>query len=107
MDNTDPTQTGVPAAMPPPAAPPPAPPLGAPQPQPQPPAPPNGRVRRRDGGGRASLFFGVLLLLVGLWYFATRTLGLDLPRLDWGRLWPLLLIALGLWIAIRSFERRR
>jgi hypothetical protein len=49
----------------------------------------------------------VILLLVGLWYFATQTLGLDLPRVEWGRLWPLLLIALGLWIAFRSFERRR
>jgi hypothetical protein len=126
MDDTDPTQTGVPIATPPPATPPyqappaaepPAtvPPTAAPSPPSlppaaspgQPPAPPNGRARRRNDGRAASLVFGVLLLLVGLWFFATRTLGLDLPRLEWGRLWPLFLIALGLWIAFRSFERRR
>jgi hypothetical protein len=103
MDNTDPTQTGVPIATPPaalPVQPPAAPPA-------QPPAPPVERVRRRGEGRGASLFFGVLILFVGLWYFATQTLGLDLPSLEWRRLWPLLLIAFGLWIAFRSFERRR
>ncbi len=50
---------------------------------------------------------GVIILVIGLWFFATQTLGLDLPRLDWRQLWPLILIALGVWIVARSFERRR
>jgi tellurite resistance protein TehA-like permease len=54
-----------------------------------------------------SLFFGVIILIIGLWYFATRTLGLDLPDFDWGNLWPVILIAVGILIVYRSMERRR
>jgi hypothetical protein len=49
----------------------------------------------------------VLILLVGLWYFASRTLGLDMPRLDWNRLWPILVIGLGAWIVLVSIRRPR
>jgi hypothetical protein len=49
----------------------------------------------------------VIILIVGGWYFATRTLGLDLPDLDWGQLWPVILIALGLWVVYRSMRRAR
>jgi hypothetical protein len=48
----------------------------------------------------------VIILVVGLWFFATRTLGLDLPRLDWGQLWPILLIAIGGLIVLNAMRRR-
>jgi hypothetical protein len=51
--------------------------------------------------------FGVILVVIGLWFFATTTLGLDLPRVDWAALWPLLLIALGAWILLGAIGRRR
>jgi hypothetical protein len=51
--------------------------------------------------------FGVILVVIGLWFFATTTLGLDLPRVDWAALWPLLLIGLGAWILLGAMGRRR
>jgi len=51
--------------------------------------------------------FGAILLVIGLWFFATTTLDLDLPSLDWGVLWPLLLIGLGAWIVLGAMGRRR
>ncbi len=50
--------------------------------------------------------FGVIILLVGLWFFATQTLGIDLPRLDWGQLWPIVLIAIGALIVLNAMQRR-
>ena len=55
--------------------------------------------RRRDGGG---VFFGLVILVVGLYFFLTETLGLQLP--DMGELWPLFVIALGGWILIASMR---
>jgi hypothetical protein len=50
--------------------------------------------------------FGVIILIVGLWYFATQTLDLDLPDLDWGQLWPVALIGLGVWIVLNALRQR-
>jgi hypothetical protein len=89
-----------PAATPPPQPPPP---LGAP-----PPPPPAWRPPPRTDRDRAGpLIIGVIILVVGLWFFATQTLGLDLPRLDWSRLWPLILIVVGIWIVLRAVGRAR
>ncbi len=87
-----------------PIPPPPGPVPSTPQP---PPAAPSRRRQRTDSGRGVSLVFGVILLVIGLWYFATRTLGLDLPDLDWGNLWPLILIGLGVWVVFRSMRRSR
>jgi hypothetical protein len=54
-----------------------------------------------------SIIAGVVLLAIGLWYFADRTLGLDLPRLRWNDLWPIALILLGAWILAGPYLRRR
>jgi hypothetical protein len=43
-----------------------------------------------------SLLVGIVVLVIGLWYFADRTLGLNLPRLNWDQLWPLILVAVGI-----------
>jgi cell wall-active antibiotic response 4TMS protein YvqF len=58
------------------------------------------RGRRRDSGG---LFFGVLLLLVGGYFLLRDTLHIRLP--SFGELWPILLIALGLWILLAAARR--
>ncbi len=67
------------------------------------------RPRRRDGdpGRTATVVFGLIIIAVGLWFFADRTLNLDLPDIDWGSLWPLALIGLGAWILLGAADRRR
>ena len=53
----------------------------------------------KDEGSRwPAVVFGVILIVVGLWFFAQHTLGLDLPTIRWGQLWPLLIIGIGLLI---------
>jgi len=110
-----PTQTPSPATpepgaataeLPPPS--PPAPPIApAPPPPPSQPWPPPSWGRRSDDPGRlGTIVLGVILLAIGLWFFADQTLGLDMPRLGWSQLWPFLLIGLGAWIAIGSMRRR-
>jgi LiaI-LiaF-like transmembrane region len=115
MTSDDPTGQ-VPIQPPPqPSAPPPE------AAQPPPPQPPQGaatatassspqttwKPRPADTGRSASLVFGVLFLVVGGWFFATTTLGLDLPDLDWGQFWPVILIVIGLAIVLRSLDRAR
>ena len=53
--------------------------------------------RRGESGG---LVFGVVLLLVGGYFLLRDTLHIRLPSL--GELWPLFLIALGLWILLNA-----
>jgi uncharacterized membrane protein len=79
---------------------------------PRPPAPPAtatpppgwdagwSRRRPRDNGG---VFFGVLLLLIGGYFLLRDTLQIRLP--SFGELWPILLIALGLWIVLSAMRR--
>lgn len=51
--------------------------------------------------------FGVILAAIGLWFFADQTLGLEMPRLRWSELWPVLLIGLGAWVVFGSLRRDR
>jgi hypothetical protein len=60
-----------------------------------------------NNGRASSLIAGVGILVIGLWYFADRTLGLDLPRLNWNDLWPVALIVVGAWIIAGPYLRRR
>ena len=53
-----------------------------------------------------SIATGLVLLAIGLWFFADQTLGLDMPRIRWSQLWPVFIIVIGLWIAAGSFRRR-
>jgi hypothetical protein len=79
-----------------------------PQPPPQPTNPPPAwQPPPADQGRNASLILGVIVLIIGAWFFATRTLGLDLPDLDWNQLWPVILIVIGGWVVYRSFRRAR
>jgi hypothetical protein len=104
------TEAGVPppqpeASAPPPSTAPPAAPPTAPPAVP-PPAPSSWRPPASDSGRNASLILGVIILVIGAWFFATRTLGLDLPDFDWGQLWPVVLILLGAWIVLSAVRQR-
>jgi len=88
-----------------PSAPVPPPPAATPPP-PAATAPPAWRPPASDSGRNASLIFGAIILILGVWFFATNTLGLDLPDLDWGQLWPVILIAIGAWIVLTAMRQR-
>jgi len=49
---------------------------------------------------------GLAILAVGVYYFIDRTLGVTMPRIQWGSLWPVLLIVLGGVVLLRSIDRR-
>lgn len=110
----DPTSRYTPpepaATTPPPAEPPPPPTTSSPPgpsiaAPPPPPSQPAWRPPPADHGRNASLIFGAIILVVGLWFFATRTLGFDLPDIEWGQLWPLILIGVGAWIVYGATRR--
>jgi len=50
--------------------------------------------------------WGLVLVAVGLWFFASVTLGYDLPTLNWNLVWPLGLIALGVVVIGSALGRR-
>lgn len=54
-----------------------------------------------EGPRWGSIILGLVILGIGLWYFADRTLGLDLPRLQANQLWPIVVIGLGVWLILR------
>jgi hypothetical protein len=74
-------------------------------PPPPPPPQPAWRPPPADHGRNASLIFGLIILIIGLWFFASRTLGLDLPDIEWSQLWPLILIGIGAWIVVGAVRR--
>jgi uncharacterized integral membrane protein len=51
--------------------------------------------------------WGVLLVAVGLWFFASTSLGYALPAIDWDLVWPAALILLGAAIIGSALTRRR
>ena len=70
--------------------------------------PPDWRPPRSNDAGRgASIVGGLIMVGIGLWFFASQTLGLDLPRIDWRQAWPVILIVIGAWIVLGSLRRRR
>ena len=99
-DQTSRTETTPPPSTAPP------PPNATPPTAPPSPTQPDWRPPPHDRGRNASLVFGVIIVVLGLWFFATQTLGLDLPRLDWDQLWPIVLIAIGGLIVLNAMRRR-
>ena len=85
------------------------------QPAPPPPSdcrgrrgpPPPAATDRRPTRRAADRSAAWSILVVGLWFFSTRTLGIDLPHIHWSKVWPVILIVLGVWIVARSFGRTR
>jgi uncharacterized integral membrane protein len=73
---------------------------------PVPSSPPSWHTPDRGNPGRwGSIILGLILLAIGIWFFAEQTLGLDLPTLRWSQLWPLVLIAIGGWILLAQVRR--
>ncbi|HET9614538.1 MAG TPA: hypothetical protein VFP22_06980, partial [Candidatus Limnocylindrales bacterium] len=68
--------------------------------------PPRDRPRARGGPNVAGIIVGLVILAIGLYYVLDVTLGLSLPRLSWGSLWPLILVVIGLLILARGAGRR-
>lgn len=89
----------APAAPPPPTAPTPPPPTGWAQQQRQ--------GSRRDGGRWWSVIVGLVILAIGLWFFADRTLELDMPDIRWSQLWPVILIVIGVVVLVGAMRRDR
>ena len=58
-------------------------------------------------GDTLARVWGLLVLAVGLWFFADVTLGLDVPAIAWRELWPIALIVLGLAVLFRAMAGRR
>ena len=54
----------------------------------------------------AARVWGLLLIVVGAWFFAEFTLGMDLPAIPWRDVWPLGLIVIGLVVIARGMTRR-
>lgn len=55
----------------------------------------------------AGRLWGLVLLGLGLWFFADVTLKLDLPAIAWRDAWPIALIAVGGLVIVRGLARRR
>lgn len=60
------------------------------------------RLRNLDVG---ALILGLIILGIGVYYFLQRTLGLSMPDLDWDKVWPLLVIALGVGMLYSAWAR--
>jgi hypothetical protein len=60
----------------------------------------------RDAADTAARVWGLVLLAVGLWFFAAFTLRINLPTVAWADLWPLILILFGGLIVVRGLARR-
>lgn len=58
-------------------------------------------------GDTAARVWGLLVLAVGLWFFADITLGMDMPAVAWRDVWPVALIVIGLAVLIRGVASRR
>lgn len=60
------------------------------------------RLKRLDMGG---LIIGLIILAVGVYYLLANTLGFSLPELDWDKIWPLAVMALGIGILWGAWAR--
>jgi hypothetical protein len=62
------------------------------------------RRHRLDAG---ALIFGALLVFVGGYYLLRNTLGVGLPELDGEKVWPVVVLALGIVVVVNGMTRRR
>jgi uncharacterized integral membrane protein len=75
-----------------------------------PPAPqpghPDWRPPRGRDGQFGSIVVGLFFLFVGIWFFLDRTLGIEMPDVNWNAVWPVVLVLLGAVILVRSVANR-
>jgi phage shock protein C len=57
---------------------------------------------RQAADGRAGVVVGIGLVLVGLWFLLREYL----PDFDWGLVWPLVVVGVGVLILVTSMRRR-
>jgi hypothetical protein len=60
------------------------------------------RLRRLDVG---AILIGLIILGVGIYYTLVNVFGLALAELDWDKIWPLAVIALGIGILWGAWSR--
>jgi uncharacterized integral membrane protein len=60
----------------------------------------------QDAGRLGSIVFGLIVLGLGLWFFASETLELEMPDISWRQAWPVILILIGAWIVLGTMRRR-
>lgn len=58
--------------------------------------------RRLDVG---AVIIGLVILAVGGYFLLENTFGLVLPELNWDMIWPLFIIAIGVGIVWRAWDR--
>jgi uncharacterized membrane protein len=68
--------------------------------------PPRDKDRRDRKSSLASIVIGLIILAIGVYWLLDRTLGVPMPRIQWGSLWPILLIVVGGLVLLRSIQRR-
>lgn len=69
------------------------------------PDPSRSRRPRRESNV-PTIVVGLIFLAIGGWYFLEQTIGIEMPRIVWREIWPVLLIALGAFMIVRSLGRR-
>lgn len=60
------------------------------------------RLRSTDVG---AILIGLIILAVGIYYTLVNVFGLELAELDWDKIWPLAVIALGIGIVWGAWSR--
>ena len=58
--------------------------------------------RRPDLG---AVIIGLIILGVGGYFLLVNTFGFELPELNWDMIWPLVIIAIGVGIVWRAWDR--
>jgi hypothetical protein len=73
-------------------------------------APSDDAWRRKNRSHRftdsGAVVWGLILVAVGGWFFLDQTLGWDMPAIDWGDLWPVILILIGAVVIFQGLGRR-
>ena len=57
---------------------------------------------RPEGDNRAGIWIGLALVLLGVWFLAREYL----PAFDWGLIWPVILVGIGVLILVNAGRRR-
>ena len=61
------------------------------------------QLRRIDIGG---VIIGLVILVVGIYYLLVNMFGVVLPELDWDKIWPIAVIAVGIGVTSSAWSRR-